>query len=143
MSYRPKHWIIQELVSPAVYQALGEKAWKQLDPRLLMVLDRLVDRFGPAICNNWHTGGKFDLRGLRHYVLDKAKCLREGIWVDFGQHEPGRAADLNFLKATVKQVREYILAHPDEFPEIRGVEIADGWLHIDVRNSMTVEVFRA
>lgn len=142
MSYRPKHWIIQELVSKRVYDARRDEAWELLDPRLLMVLDRLVDRFGPAYCNNWHQGGMYDLRGLRH-LLDKAKCDKEGIWLNFGQHERGAAADINFYKASVKEVREYIIAHPDEFPEIKGIEIADGWLHIDVRNSMTVEIFKA
>jgi len=143
MAYRCKNYKLQELVSPLVYAARGEEAWEMLDEQLLRVIDRIADKFGPVIINNWMWGGRFDLRGLRHYVLDKPKCLKEGIWIDYGQHEPGRAVDMSFPKHTVKEVREYILAHPEEFPEIRGIEVAKGWLHIDVRNSLTVEVFNA
>ena len=134
-----KHFRIEELVSPKVFKDRGQNAWKLLDPRLLVTIDALVDKFGPMIVNDWLCGGHFDQRGLRSFA-DYAALKKEGIWLTYGQHEAGRAIDCHFKNTTVKAVREYILAHPAEFPHIKGVEIAS-WLHIDVRNGDTVEVF--
>jgi len=138
MSYRCKHFTIEELVSPIVFNDRGEQAWDLLDPRLLQMLDQLVDRFGAIIVNTWKSGGKFDLRGYRgrrdlpkdHFIRGRGK---DTYSLDYDQHIHGRAADCTPLNTTVHKIRDYILNHQDEFPLIGGIELDVSWLHIDVR----------
>lgn len=124
-----KHFIIQELVSPAVFLRFGQNAWRFFDPRFLTVSDRLRDFFGPMIINDWPFGGNFRFRGLRSLIdLEAPKG-------DFSFHRFAMAGDAHFTLATVPEVRAYILAHPDKFPEIKGLEKDVNWLHYDTRNS--------
>jgi len=46
-----KHFKIQELVPPAVFDARGERAWELLDERMLITLDKLRERYGPVTVN--------------------------------------------------------------------------------------------
>ncbi len=131
-----KHFIIQELVSPAVFLRFGQNAWRFFDPRFLSVSDRLRAFFGPMIINNWASGGQFRFRGLRSPIdLEAPKG-------DFSFHRFAMAGDAHFLKATVQEVRAYILANPDKFPEIKGLEKDVNWLHYDVRNSDRLILFK-
>ncbi|HNX38725.1 MAG TPA: hypothetical protein PKI15_10245, partial [Candidatus Cloacimonadota bacterium] len=50
------------------------------------------------------------------------------------QHQLGNAIDAVFKNTTAEIVRQYIIAHPEEFPEIRGIEMNVSWIHIDTRN---------
>ena len=142
MAYICEYFDIRELVSPKFHAKHGDNSWWWLDPRLCMMLDRIHARFGVTYVNTWHWNGRFDQRGLRSQI-DLAALKREGIYLPDGFHETGRAADMHFRDVSVAEARKYILAHPLEFPEIRGVEIAPSWLHVDVRNSDKVIVFNA
>ena len=133
MSYRPKHFDIRELVSPLVWKERGEMALQLLDPSLLMVIDRLQERFGTMIINNWMWNGKRDLCGFRG-DSDIPKQKAEGFYLTNDMHGVGRAVDAIFKNTTAQKVRDYILTHPDEYPEIRGMEMNVSWLHIDTRN---------
>jgi uncharacterized protein YcbK (DUF882 family) len=139
--YRCKHFDIRELVSPVVWQQMGERAWTLFDPALLQTLDQIREKFGVMWVNTWHWGGQYSQRGLRS-AAERNKLISMGIWKPYSQHMLGRAIDCHFKDVTVKYAREYILAHPAEFPHIKGVEIAN-WLHIDTRNSEKVVVFNA
>lgn len=141
MAYRCKHFDIRELISPAVWQQMGEKAWTLLDPLLLQTIDQIQEKWGTMWVNTWHWGGQYSQRGLRS-PLEITKLREQGIWKPFSQHVFGRAVDCHFKHATVTEVRQYILSHPNEYPHIRGVEVAN-WLHIDTRNSDKVIVFQA
>ncbi len=99
MSYRCKYFDIRELVSPKVFADRGELAWQLLDPRLCVMLDKIHDKFGTTYCNTWHWGGRFDQRVLRNPV-DIEQLKKEKIWLDYGQHESGRAADMPQLLDT-------------------------------------------
>ena len=142
-----RNFEIRELVSRKVFQDRGESAWQLFDPRLLAVIDRLVDKFGACVVNDWPFGGKMEYRGYRgRRDLPKSHFTRgagqDTYSLDYDQHIHGRAIDCHFKKISVPEVRNYILANPQEFPEIKGIELDVSWLHIDVRNSDKVMAFK-
>lgn len=135
MFYVPRHFKIQELVPPHVYQERGDRAWELLDPLLLESLDQIRDAFGPMLCNTWHNGGSRMYSGLR--------MPGDPHWSKYSQHSFGRAADLlPIAEITADKIRQYILSNPGHFPLITGVELDVSWLHIDVRNTLGVVTFR-
>ena len=126
--YKCKHFIVQELVSSKVYAARGEKAWQLLDDRMLMTLDLLREKYGSITINNWKWGGSSESRGLRTPDSE--------YYSTYSQHTYGRAADCIFKDVTAEQVRQDILANPNDpaFMLINSFEENTGWLHFDVRN---------
>lgn len=123
--YRPPSFIIQELVSPDIYAAMGERSWELLDPGILMMAQLLRDKFGPVTINNWLTKGQYKESGLRSFLTSTGAKL--------SQHKYGRALDLKFKNTTPQAVYAYILAHPEEFPYItimENIEATPTWLHI-------------
>ncbi len=142
--YKSLHFTIEELVSPKVFNAYKDsqhKLWQLFDPNLLDVLDRLQEKFGTTYVNTWKWGGIYTLRGLRHMVIDLAELKREKILLPVGPHEFGRAIDCHFKTIPARVVREYILSHKSEYPEITGIETNVNWLHFDTRNSPTLQLF--
>lgn len=136
-----KHFIIEELVPPAVFKKRGQKAWQLIDPRLVETLDAIKARFprGTMTINNWKWGGDRTQSGLRTFRFYK---LLQSFKNSFSQHKYGRAIDAIFSDYGINHVRNYIIAHPNEFPHIKGIELGVSWLHIDVRNSDTVLTFK-
>lgn len=134
--YTCKHFAIQELVPPKVYEERKDKAWQLLDERLLITLDRLRKRYGPMTVNNWHWGKDREWSGLR--TPDSPYYSR------YSQHSFGRAADCLFSNTTTEAVRQDILDNPDDpdFEFIGSVELDVGWLHFDVRNCERVMAYR-
>ena len=55
----------------------------------------------------------------------------------------GRAIDCVFSAYDEAEVRAYVIANPDEFPFVKGVENFKGqtWCHLDVRNADEMQVF--
>jgi hypothetical protein len=130
--YKCEYFVIQELVSRAVYAARKEKAWQLFDDRILRVADILREYFGPATVNNWHIGGDFQFSGLRVYG--------DPYFSQFSQHSFGRALDIKFSNATAEEVRQWIKYNAVMFSDMNiSVTLEDGvtWVHIDVRNSST------
>ena len=121
--YRPKHFIIQELVPPEVYSVLGDRSWLVLDPRILVSIDQLREQFGPCTINNWHEGGSLHYRGFR-----PSDCT---VGAHLSQHRFGRAMDCSF-NASAPVVRQYIMEHRDQFPFITRLEDEVSWVHCDV-----------
>ncbi|AFN37522.1 hypothetical protein pp2_289 [Vibrio phage phi-pp2] len=141
--YKCKHFKIQELVTPQMHAAWGERCWSLFDDRLLRTLDALRERFGPCTINDWSWGGSFKYSGFRdeNFYGSTQKYLDSR-----SQHKYGRAADCKFRNNTADQVRKYILENPEEFPYVKFIEcspLANGtsmsWVHIDVRNSEDVQ----
>lgn len=127
--YRPKHFILQELVGPDVFKARGERAWEMLRPDILVTLDQIRDKFGTVTVNNWHAGGSFKESGLRNF-----NSLTGALW---SMHKFGCAMDMKFRTSTPEEVAAYILAHAGEFPQLTCLEdasITRSWLHADCRN---------
>jgi hypothetical protein len=133
--YQCKYFKIQELVPPEVFEKRGYKSWELMDQKMLIVIDRLRDMFGPMIINNWHIGGERKWSGLR--------TPDSPYYSPYSQHTFGRAFDIIFTEAGIDDVRRYILNHESEFPEIGGVELDTSWLHIDGRNANGIRTFTA
>lgn len=126
--YRPKHFDLRELVPPDVYMDRGPAAWELLDPRALIVLDALREKFGPCVVNDWHLGGGFKESGFRNPVT--------GTGARLSQHKFGRAFDCKFKNAKPREVFDHLLEHADEWPlltVLEDVEHTWSWVHIDVR----------
>lgn len=129
MNFKPKWFILEELVPKAVFIARGERGWELLDSRALASLDSLRQTFGPVIVNDWHAGGRFQNSGLREWTAQDG-----AVW---SQHKFGRAFDTKFKRATPREVFDYVLAFPDKFPFItvlENVNVTETYLHFDTRN---------
>lgn len=152
MMYTPKHFIIQELVPPEVYRERGERAWEILDPKMLMTIDAMRERFGPMIINTWHSTrliGGYGMRkhsGLRtmSYFVDMhgEKAGREKYLSSFSQHKYGRGFDAVFRDYKAEEVRKHVLASPGAFPYLTAIEDDVSWFHGDVRNTQGIKVFK-
>lgn len=129
MNFRPRHFSLAELVNPDIFRDLGERAWDYLRPEGLQMIDNIRNRFGPVIINNWAIGGEYSESGLRQ--SDSKTGAR------YSMHKFGCAFDMKFQDATPQEVYDFILKHPDQFPEVTTMENIDAtptWLHADVRN---------
>lgn len=132
--YQCRHFIIQELVSPAMYKERGNASWGLFDDRLLISLDALRDRYGPCIINDWHNGGARKWSGLR--------TPESPYYSPTSQHTFGRAADCLFLQKSAEEVRQDLIkVRAVEFPYITGLELNVNWVHVDVRNHTPLKVF--
>jgi hypothetical protein len=128
-----KHFLIQQLVPPTVFEALGEKAWDLLDPHLLTTIDQLYEYFGPMTINNWATGGKFKESGFREQNTTTG--------APNSMHKKGKAADCKPVKCSPQFMYAEILKDPSRFPLLTTMENitatttgpATGWVHVDVR----------
>lgn len=137
--YRPKHFVIQELVPPEIYATRGEAAWELMDASLMKVLDALREKFGPVIVNTWHSA-----KMVKAYGLYEESGLRE--WGTktggkFSQHKFGRSCDCKFRDVKILDVANYLIDHhAAEFPALTTIEDPEytrTWLHIDTRNNPT------
>jgi hypothetical protein len=124
-----KYFVIEELVDKATYEARCQLAWELIDPRLITFIDKLKAKFPNGTCtvNNWKWGGDRQWSGLR--------TPESPYYSKYSQHTFGRAIDCIFSDYTTKEVREYIIKYQEDFPEVKGVEIA-GWCHFDLRNTV-------
>lgn len=127
--YRPKNFVLQELVALDIYEAFGERCWELLDPRALITLQQLRDAFGPITINNWHIGGSYRESGLR------SPMTKTGA--KYSQHKYGRAFDCKIHGVTPREARAYVLNHLDRFPYLTVIENTDftpTWFHFDTRS---------
>lgn len=129
----------EELVPPSVFNELGQRAVSLcIDERVMEVLRQLRMDYGPVTVNDWKWGGRFTERGYRPPTAASG--------AKWSQHRFGRAADCVFKDADVKTVRAEVIAkckagHP-VYGLIRGIEDGVTWLHFDVRNIPSLQVFR-
>lgn len=135
MNYRPKHYVIQELVPPEIYRERGDASWELLDGAMLVTADALRDYFGPIIINNWHTGGPLSECGF---------CSSgSNVHAKLSQHKFGRANDSHPVKVTPQEMHAAILKNRDKFPYItvmEDIEYTKGWVHFDTRNIIAPEI---
>ena len=133
--YKCNHFKIQELVPPKVYKTCKNKAWRLLDDRVLITLDRLRERYGPITVNNWHSGKDREWSGLR--------TPDSPYYSANSQHTFGRAADCLFSRTDAESVRQDILAAPvdKDFELIGSLELGVSWLHFDVRNCKRIKTY--
>ncbi len=139
MIYRPKFFILQELVPPSLFDLLGEQAWELFDQNALIALDKLREHFGAIVVNDWHKGGPYKESGLRE-TNTKTGAPRSA-------HKVGKAFDCKPKKWTVSDMYNYVVDNPREFPEIRRVEnirFTPTWFHFDTieHGNEGIRVFR-
>lgn len=139
-TYRPKYFVLQEYVPPAIYQKWGETAWEFIDERLLMMDDLLREKFGPMVINTWHSPALVQKYGLREW--SGLRTPDSPFYSPTSQH-CGRASDKLLVRGSVDAAREYIISNPYEFPLIGGIELKVPWLHTDVRSFNGIKQFSA
>lgn len=124
MKYRPKFFILPELVSKSIYDEYGFGAWDLLDEKLVRTLDDLRKFLGvPITINNWHIGGKRQQSGYR----GKDSTVGNSS----SQHRYGRAFDMLVQGIDSKKVRSMIIGSQQLFPHIHRMEDDVSWVHID------------
>lgn len=132
-----KYFKVQELVSKAVYDKWGEKAWNFLDEKLLetlLVLRKDILKV-PLVCNDWCYGGKSSQRGLRENICSIVKEKTDKGVLYLSQHNFGKAVDLVSSKMSADDMRKTIKANEKKLPY--NVRVEDGvsaptWLHVDL-----------
>ena len=135
---RSKHFKLPELVPLNLFNSVHEELlWKMLDPKLIESVDAIKEKFpkGTMTINNYFWGGDRGWSGIR---------TKESPWYSpTSQHSIGKAIDAVFSEYSTEEVRQYIIDNPEEFPHIKGIEIEVSWLHVDVRSSDKVRLFRS
>ncbi len=130
--YRPKHFRIEELISPELFEQFKDRQhilWQQFDVRGLYSLDMLRELFGSTTVNNWLWGGKYVSSGLR--------LSGDSHYSPTSQHSHGRGFDLKFKNEKPETVRAFIIRNPqhEKLKYITCIEKdTPTWLHIDCRN---------
>lgn len=145
---RPRNFCLQELVNPIIYKALGTMAWWLLDKYALLSLDQLHDKFGTMIINTWHWWDAGKKIGGDRFVDRGLRAMDSKTGATYSDHKYGKAFDVTFTKYTAQQVRDYVLAHPEEFPYITAIETTlngqpIGWFHFSTRNCDSIMQIQA
>ena len=126
MAYIPKHFITQEFVPPAVYQAEGDIALvNHMRDEILEIADQVREFFAvPVIINTWNNGGEFHYRGFRDKTFQDYRLT--------DPHVKGMAIDLDVEGIPADKVRAEIIYNQDKFPLIYRMENGVNWCHIDI-----------
>lgn len=131
-----KYFKAHELVPLQIFNLLNETLCMQMiDDKLIETIDAIKERFpnGTMTINNYMWNGDRGWSGIR---------TKGSPWYSpTSQHTFGKAIDAVFSAYDVNEVRDYIIANPDEFPYIKGIELDVSWLHIDVRDSSNLITF--
>jgi hypothetical protein len=132
--YRPRFFQVEELVSPTVFNTLGERAWLVMDYRILRTVDAVREFFGrPVTINNWHLGGNRTCSGFR-----EPTCT---VGAKFSQHRFGRAVDLLVRDLSADHVRGEILKNLPHFMYVTAMEDGVSWVHLDCRATAGSDIF--
>lgn len=132
--YRCKHFVIKELVNPALLAQISEQvAWTIFDEKLLRMADMIREKYGACTVN---ASGLVDC-GLRD--------PQSTTGAKYSMHKIGRALDLHIRSielehagdkaAKIKaynKVRESLMINP----QFDGLNFENNisWLHIDTGN---------
>ena len=130
--YRTDRFTLYELLPKYEYSVLSEATgWGLFDPRMLWTLDRLQERFGTAIMNDWYWGGSNQFRGWRPFACP--------VGAEWSTHKFGRAGDIMFKHCAAEEVRAHVLANPEDeaYQFITCIEMKVDWFHFDTRNFNT------
>ena len=130
--YRTDRFALYELLPKYEYSVLSEATgWGLFDPRMLWTLDRLQERFGTAIMNDWYWGGSNQFRGWRPFACS--------VGAEWSTHKFGRAGDIMFKHCAAEEVRAHVLANPEDeaYQFITCIEMKVDWFHFDTRNFNT------
>lgn len=129
--YVSKNFILQEFVPKSTFIRWGEKSLRFLNPQLFVIAQALRDTYGPITLNDWHRGGRFQLRGYR--PPDTVTGGKESA------HKRGMAIDVDFDDEIPQQVYATILKDKAFWTELGVTTMEDvndtpTWLHIAIEN---------
>jgi|AntDeeMinimDraft_6_1070357.scaffolds.fasta_scaffold18276_1 hypothetical protein len=131
MFYRCKHFRVEELVPPRVFNRWGIQSWWFIDQELCQTIDEIRELFGtPITINNWLWGGNFSQSGYRD---DSSEYYNE-----FSAHSFGKAADMKIRNIQSDVAIQMIIDWKKEgkLKYLTRIELAtDGWVHVDVFNA--------
>lgn len=129
MTYKPKHFILQELVDRQTFADLGERGWMLFRPDALRMLDDLREFLGaPCTVNNWHRNGQYQFSGFRPMTFAQG--------AKYSAHRLGCGFDLKVSGMTPAQAWAKIQAHPghtllSRLLRVEDVAFTPTWLHVD------------
>ena len=133
--YKCKHFKVQELVSPQVYQRYGEFCWKFFSDLIKIDLDTIREYHGYGITiNDWIFGGKnFTQCGFRSNLEPMVKSKNT---LYCSAHCMAKAFDLHSSYSNFKLYKDIEeLKNKGLLKAIRRIEsrksTKDGWVHID------------
>lgn len=138
-----KYFNIQDLVCEHTYKKFGILSWQFLDSELLENLRilRLEVLKVPLIVNTYRIGGDKSQRGFRCNLCEipRDKTLKGELYLS--AHCNGAGIDCVSDKMTAQEMRELIEANVSKFTVPVRVERGVIWLHFDVYNPMTGNMF--
>lgn len=131
--YIPRHFKVQELVTPTLYRALGDRAVLVMDYRILKTADTIREFFDqPVTINNWCFGGGRTCSGFRD-----ESC---SVGAKYSQHKYGRALDMLISGVPANIARAAIIKNAAHFPYVTVMEDQVSWLHVDCRCTSESEI---
>lgn len=122
-----------EVFNKHYYHKWKSTPWKfqqKLDNRIITAQQKLIERFGTMVLNDWYWGGNNDSRGWRP--------PEDPDGAEFSDHKYGRALDSVPQKITLKEIHLDIVKNPSFYLDIgittiESIDYATSWLHISNR----------
>lgn len=133
--YKSKYFKVKELVSPQVYEKLGDDARKYISDNIWLFLDTLREDLGVPVLVNRPSHG-ITQRGLRttldSIVIDKVKSNK----LYLSAHVLGRGVDFEVPGMDMKKVYERIINNQEKYYMITRIEdpevtLKKGYIHVD------------
>lgn len=121
------HEYIPELLYKKFCDEKPHYLMNMIDPRLPLVDQFLIDRFGSAYINNWYYDGMRQWSGIR--------TPGSPYYSMFSEHTYGRASDKIFSKVSAEEVREDIENNYSMYQSLglTCIEANVSWVHSDLR----------
>lgn len=131
----PKHFSVQEYVSPSLYKRLGNKAILHIDYRVIKTDDSLREFFDvPIFINTWSFSPAYRKKyGLKIRKYSGYREIGDPFYSRDSQHSDGRASDKIVYGINASKLRKIILENQSHFPYITVIEDKVSWLHTDCR----------
>ena len=126
-----EHFVIQEFVDQATFEAEGENAITFIDKKLIDIAEFVRTEIGlPVTINNWHNGGQFKESGLRN------KNTTTGA--KKSAHKLGKAIDAKIKGWGSKEWYDFVTKHAKKLYDLglRRIEdktLAATWCHMDTK----------
>lgn len=144
MLYKPRHFSLEELVCPDIFNKFGKTAVEFFSQDLLITLDLLRDQLGPIYVNNWDMDpairkkqgiSLFDERGFRCLQCSLVVKAIEDKRLYVSPHMTGQGVDFDVKGMTAQQVRKWLKDNQAKLPFPIRLEDKVNWIHLDIRDT--------
>ena len=131
-----RYFKVHEFVPKELYAKYGDGSWRFVDARLIATMDVIKKRFskGTIEINNYMFGGSREWSGIRN--------PKSSWFSEYSMHTFGNALDFIASDYTAEEIRNDIIENPNIYPHVKGLELGKSWVHLDVRNSQTLVLFK-